>query len=106
VINKSWRFQVPKKWKVSKITQILKKDKDANQTSSYCPISLTSVLAKSAERMVANRLTTFLEEKNIICPQQAAYRKNRSTIDQVANIAQQAKEGFAKGEQQLRCPLI
>jgi hypothetical protein len=97
VINKSWRFQVPKKWKVSKITQILKKDKDANQTSSYCPISLTSVLAKSAERMVANRLTTFLEEKNIICPQQAAYRKTGQPS---------TKKGFAKGEQQLWCPLI
>jgi hypothetical protein len=50
----------------------------------------TSVLGKTAERMVANRLTTFLEEKKIICPQQAAYRKNMSTIDQVAYIAQKA----------------
>ena len=98
VINKSWICQVPKQWKVGRITPILKKDKDANQTSSYRPIALTSVLAKTAERMVAYRLTTFLEEKNFICPQQATIRKNRSTIDQVTYIAQQAMEGFAIGE--------
>jgi hypothetical protein len=70
VINKTWKCQIPKEWKLGLITPVLKKDKDANQTSSYRPIALTSVLAKTAERMVANRLTTFLEEKQIICPQQ------------------------------------
>jgi hypothetical protein len=67
-------------------------------TPIYSPIALTSYLAKMVERMVANLLTTYLEEKKIICPQQAAYRKNRSTIDQVAYIAQTAKDRFARGE--------
>jgi hypothetical protein len=69
--------KLTKQWEVGKINQILKKDIDANQTSRYRPIALISVLAKTAERMVANRLTKFLEEKKLICPQQAAYRKNR-----------------------------
>jgi Reverse transcriptase (RNA-dependent DNA polymerase) len=60
----------------------------------YRPIALTSVLAKTAERMVANRLTTFVEEKELSSahfkpPTERTGRIHRST---------KAKEGFAKGE--------
>jgi hypothetical protein len=106
VINKSWICQVPKQWKVGRITPILKKDKDANQTSSYRPIALTSVLAKMAERMVANRLTTFLEEKNIICPQQAANRKLGQPSTKSLTSPNKPRRGLQKEKQQLWCPSI
>jgi hypothetical protein len=56
-------------------------DKDSSIPASYCPITLTSALAKTTERMVNLRLEIFLERENIIDGDQAGFRKNRSSLD-------------------------
>jgi hypothetical protein len=47
-----------------------KKDSDKTNPNNYRPISVTSCLGKTLERIIANRLFKFCEEKNIIAYQQ------------------------------------
>ena len=84
----------PSTWKKATITPILKPGRDAKHFDSYRPICLTSCLGKVLERMVKNRLTHFLETKNILCPEQAGFRRMRSTQDQVMKITQEVADGL------------
>ena len=84
----------PSIWKKATITPLLKPGKDPKHFSSYRPICLTSCLGKVLERMVKNRLTHFLEKNNILCPEQAGFRRMRSTQDQVMKITQQVADGL------------
>ena len=51
---------VPATWKVSTVVPIFKKG-TRYDPSNYRPVSLTSVLCKSLERIIARRLTEYLE---------------------------------------------
>lgn len=55
-LNKTWKDQIPSQWRKATILPFLKKGKDARSPTSYRPISLTSVLCKLVERIIANRL--------------------------------------------------
>jgi len=71
MINYSWVNNIiPDKWKVSIIKPILKPNKNKNAFTSYRPISLTSTISKTIEKMIVNRLTWYLEKKNLIRPNQ------------------------------------
>ncbi|GIX84736.1 hypothetical protein CEXT_84141 [Caerostris extrusa] len=54
---------VPAQWKRAVVIPILKKNKDPKQLSSYRPISLTSILGKTMEKLILNRLNWYLEDK-------------------------------------------
>jgi hypothetical protein len=56
------------------------KSGDKNVMDNYRPISLVSNFSKIIEKIVCNRLTTFLETNNIICNEQFGFRKNHSTV--------------------------
>ena len=54
LINRSWDTAlISSTWRRVTIIPIPKADKNSGSVSNYCPISLTSHLAKLAERMVA-----------------------------------------------------
>jgi hypothetical protein len=72
---------VPDIWKKAIVIPFLKSGKPADSASSYRPISLTSCLGKLFERIITNRLSWFVESKNIIGPEQAGFRKNHCTTD-------------------------
>ena len=46
------------------------------------------------ERLINNRLTWHLESKGHINPEQAAFRQNRSTEDQVTYLTQAIEDSF------------
>ena len=71
-----------------------KPGKKRNEASSYRPISLTSCIGKTMERMINTRLSWYLESNNIITPEQAGFRQHHSTEDQVTYIAQKIEDGF------------
>ena len=73
---------------------IPKKGKDKTEPNSYRPISLLSCTSKLMERIVNARLVWHLEKKGLLVPQQAGFRKNMSTEDQVAHIAQEIEDAF------------
>ena len=77
---------IPENWKHAIITPILKPQKDSTLSSSYRPISQSSTLCKTLERIITNRLNFFLESKNKINKYQTGFRKGLSTIDQLSII--------------------
>ena len=95
LINMTWRNgQIPKDWRNAYITPILKSNKSSDEPKSYRPISLTSCLGKLAERMVNARLYWFLESSNILCHEQAGFRKGSCTEDQLFRLTQRIHDGF------------
>ena len=92
LINKSWKeHMLPSQWKESTIIPLLKPDKDPHAPQSYRPISLTSAICKVMEAMIASRLITFINERELLGKTQSGFRKNRSTIDQILRLTSAIK---------------
>ena len=79
LINRSWSSaDVPSAWRRAVIIPIPKAGKDLQEVTSYRPISLTSHVAKLAERMVAARVTHLLERDDVIPAEQIGFRRGHS----------------------------
>ena len=99
IINKTWDSgSLPQIWKTANIVPILKNGKTKNKVSSYRPISLTSCISKVAERMINARLYHWLEKNGKLHPNQAGFRKDRQTIDQLIRLEQETSDAFQKKE--------
>nr|KAG5710141.1 hypothetical protein BaRGS_006660 [Batillaria attramentaria] len=95
IFNLSWtEGQVPQCWKEAKMIPVLKKGKNRTKVLSYRPISLTSCVCKTMERIINQRLQWYLEKDSIITPEQAGFRRYRSTEDQTTHLAQVIEDAF------------
>lgn len=95
LMNDSWRSGiVPGMWREATMVPIHKKGKDKSKATSYRPISLTSCMGKLMERLINNRLMWHLESEGHINVEQAAFRQNRSTEDQVTYLTQAIEDAF------------
>ena len=95
IFNLSWqKGTLPQVWKEATMIPIYKKGKDRKKASSYRPISLTSCVAKTMERIVNTRLLCHLETNNILAPEQAGFRQFRSTEDQATYLSQEIEDAF------------
>jgi len=70
---------VPSLWKKAIVGYVLKTDKDPTSTASYRPISLTSTMGKSVERIINTRLNWLLKTNNVISNEQVGFGIHRST---------------------------
>ena len=61
---------------------------------SYRQIALTSTIGKVLERLIANRLSWWLEERSALSPWQAGFRMRRSTTDQCLWLSQFITDGL------------
>ena len=73
---------------------IPQKVSNSSNPKDYRPISLTSNLAKLAEKMMSFKLRKFLKENNIIIKQQSGFRNHRQTKDNLLFITQKILEQF------------
>ena len=78
----------PITWKQAKVIMIPKPGKDLTKPTSYRPISLLPAITKIFERIIASRLSSFLEKANYFDENQAGFRKNHSTLDQLFTLFQ------------------
>jgi ribonuclease HI len=95
IYNLSWREgKLPQIWREATMIPIHKTGKDRSKASSYRPISLTSVVCKTMERIVNQRLKWHLEYNQLLANQQAGFRQYRSTEDQTTYLAQEIEDAF------------
>lgn len=88
--------KIPDQWKVSKISMIPKKQGYSNNPSEYRPISLLSCLGKLFEKLLHDRIYSFIESKKIFNNCQSGFRKYRSCKDHLLFLTQKIKESFAR----------
>ena len=79
VFNKSMNTgRVPDKLKEAMITPVYKSD-DHKSFDNYRPISISAIFSKILERIIYNRLLTYLDKMHILSSNQYEFRKNYST---------------------------
>ena len=75
--------EIPKILTSSIVCPIFKPGKDRKEPSSYRPISLTSVIMRSFEKVIKRQLVAYFEENNLINDSQHGFRKGRSCLTQL-----------------------
>ena len=70
----------PNQWSILNMIPVPKSG-DLSVTSNYRGISLSSLVAKTFDRMLLNRIRPHLDDK--LRPNQCRFRENRSTIEQI-----------------------
>ena len=97
MFNKSFsKGQCPRMLKLTKIIPIYKKDSRL-KVSNYRPISLLSNINKILEKLMFNRLYSFLETNKCIYDLQFGFRQKYSTNHALMSMTQQIKDTIEKG---------
>ena len=86
----------PDKWKTAKTIMIPKPGKDQKSVKNHRPISLLSCLSKLFERIIAKRLSTFMEEKQLFAKTQSGFRAGRMTSEHILNLTESSFMAFKK----------
>ena len=88
----------PTLWRESQVIYIPKPGKsDYGKTNSYRPISLTSFLFKTMEKMVAKHVETQYLATSPYHRSQHAFRSGQSTISALSALINKIEEGIAGG---------
>ena len=91
IINESFQTGIfPDKMKLAKVIPLFKKG-CALSASNYRPISILSVFSKITEKVMYERLNTFLEKFNILCPSQFGFRANYSLNHALVSLKESNK---------------
>ena len=95
IYNHIWRTgNFPQCWSEATVIPIPKPGKDHSDPNNYRPISLTSCVCKTLERMINDRLVWFLENNNILTDIQCGFRKRKSTIDHLVRLESFIRDAF------------
>ena len=95
IYNYIWRTgDFPQCWSEATVIPIPKPGKNHSDPNNYRPISLTSCVCKTLERMINDRLIWFLENNNILTDIQCGFRKRKSTIDHLVRLESFIRDAF------------
>ena len=87
----------PNSLKLAKVIPIFKKD-DSTLISNYRPISLLPSISKILEKIVYKRLYRFLQNYNLLIPNQFGFRSGHSTDYAILYMYDKIIEAFRKKE--------
>jgi potassium voltage-gated channel Eag-related subfamily H protein 8 len=76
------------------IIPIPKPGKDHTDPPIYRPISLTSCICKTMERMINDSLVWFLESQDFIADIQCGFRSQRNTLDHLVKLESFIRDTF------------
>ena len=101
-LYKIWRCSldtgiIPALLKEAIITPI-HKGGDRSQASNYRPVALTSHLIKIFEKIMKDRIITYLEETNVMTNSQHGFRKGRSCLSNLLAHYEWLLQGLAEGK--------
>lgn len=92
----------PKQWKTASVI-FIPKSQDPHLVEKQRPISLLEIPGKLLERLICQRLTDLLEDRNILHPHQYGFRRRRGTQRALALIWERCASVYAQRQQ---CNLI
>ncbi len=87
---------IPRDWKDAIVVPIFKGGSRQN-VENYRPVSLTSVVCKQMEHLVAEYLRGIWDKNNIIYEGQHGFRKGYSCESQVVTVSQDIADSLDKG---------
>ena len=86
----------PKYWKTAHVKMMPKPNKDKKFAKSYRPISLLSCIGKVLERIIATRLSRYMEEKGLFAKSQSGFRRHHMTTEQLLRLSEESHIAFKK----------
>ena len=86
---------VPQQLKIAKVIPIFKTG-SKDSMDNYRPISLLPTFSKILEKIMYNRLSTYLENNNLLSPQQFGFRKAHSTVHPLSLFINQISDALNK----------
>lgn len=86
----------PQCWRTANVVPV-PKGASSPVVENYRPISLTPILSKVFERLIAVRFSRFLEVSAVLPPCQFAYRKGLGTCDALLTVAHHLQSTLDKG---------
>jgi hypothetical protein len=86
---------VPSKSKIARVIPVFKKGLQIN-VINYRPISLLSVFNKLLEKLMYKRLSSFLENLNILYDKQFGFRSQYSTEHAILSIVDKIQQAIEK----------
>lgn len=78
--------KIPDLWSVGIICPIYKGKGDMADPDNYRGITILSCYGKLFTTVLNNRLNCYLENMNVLCEEQAGFRKNYGTYDHIFNL--------------------
>ena len=95
IFNYIWQTgDFPSCWSEATVIPIPKPGKDHSDPNNYRPISLTSCVCKTLERMINDRLVWYLENNKILTDIQCGFRKRKSTLDHLVRLETFIRDAF------------
>ena len=70
------------------------KKNDKGSLNNYRPVSLLPICGKFFERIIFNNVFLFLEDNNLLTPNQSGFRPNDSCINQLLSIVHSIYSDF------------
>ena len=84
----------PLNWKENVIKPIYNKGGSTSDPSNYRGIAISSCLSKLFSRILFNRLDSYIEDINVIGPEQIGFRKNSGTSDHILTLKTLTEKSF------------
>lgn len=94
----------PNIWKVATITPIPKK-LNAAECNDYRPISILPSLAKVCERIMAQQITDYISDRDLLSPLQSGFRKGHSCSTAMIKIIEDIRQPYDRNDITLLCLL-
>ena len=94
IFSTSFREGVfPEQWKLAKIKPLYKKG-DRQNIQNYRPISILLVFAKLLEKLMFNRITSFLNDTEALTEVQNGFRKGKSIETAIQTLLEPLREAL------------
>jgi len=99
-----WQQQhTPDDWQLADLVPLWKRKGSKGNMDNYRPIALMSVLAKTYETVIHNRVEPYLERLGLIGDEQAGFRKQRETHQQGLIITETVASRLERRQQTVLC---
>ena len=90
--------KIPTDWTKANVSPVFKKGSKSDP-ANYRPISLTCILCKVMEHIIASKLTQHLNQHNILYDLQHGFRDRRSCETQLIQLVEDLGRQLVKGKQ-------